>query len=410
MPIVFIHGVAQRRGMPGSESYRKYETSLKARHELLARITLTRCPAIAGPVTIVDPYWGDNAANFAWDLASLPGTGTEYFGDADDPVRSILTELYGSTQTTNPGTTLLGIAQTSFDDAIDLLFTAASELLTSDLTVEYAIAASKATSLRIDTQEYLLSAAESDLEFVDILLDLIRQSTSVEAFGGRSFVLETLKEGCGRISSTAARMTGKASAALLRSSISQKTALFIGDVLTYIANRDKAYEPDGRTTSPNSQEQTANGAILDTVADALVEANNSVSSSDPRVIVIAHSMGGNIAYDLLSWYRPDLYCHDLVTVGSQVGLFAELGLFKSVEQSCNPPYERVQALANVERWINIFDTADLLGFSTSRIFLGSRDYHYSTGKGLFKAHSTYFERPSFYRRLGERLAVPEYGP
>lgn len=44
------------------------------------------------------------------------------------------------------------------------------------------------------------------------------------------------------------------------------------------------------------------------------------------------------------------------------------------------------------------------GLATEGVFAGVTDFKYETGYGLTQAHSGYFHRPSFYRRLGERLA------
>jgi hypothetical protein len=49
------------------------------------------------------------------------------------------------------------------------------------------------------------------------------------------------------------------------------------------------------------------------------------------------------------------------------------------------------------------DYNDVLGFATEAVFNGPRDYVYSTGKGALAAHGSYF-RPSFFRKLGKRLA------
>jgi hypothetical protein len=119
-------------------------------------------------------------------------------------------------------------------------------------------------------------------------------------------------------------------------------------------------------------------------------------------------MGGGIVYDVLSYYRPDIRVQTLVTVGSQVGLFEELCLLQAGKQAgCPDGPTRVAKLDNVEEWINVFDRNDLLGFATERIFEGVKDFGYSTGRGLFAAHSSYFTMPSFYRRLAERVRVQE---
>ena len=175
----------------------------------------------------------------------------------------------------------------------------------------------------------------------------------------------------------------------LRADIHRQAALFLGDVFFYLDRRGDRGHP---------------GSIVDQVVQTL----ESAVEAGPPLVVVAHSMGGEIVYDVLSYYRPDIRVQMLVTVGSQVGLFEELCLLQAGKQAgCPDGPARVAKLDNVEEWINVFDRNDLLGFATERIFEGAKDFDYSTGKGLFAAHSSYFTMPSFYRRLAERVKVRE---
>jgi hypothetical protein len=117
-------------------------------------------------------------------------------------------------------------------------------------------------------------------------------------------------------------------------------------------------------------------------------------------------MGGNIVYDLLTYFRPSLKVDVFVTVGSQVAFFEELKQFRVSDRDIprsDPKTERVSRPANVARWINIFDLNDLLGFAATGVFEDVEDYRYSTGKGAIKAHGTYLTLPSFHERFSRRL-------
>jgi hypothetical protein len=118
-------------------------------------------------------------------------------------------------------------------------------------------------------------------------------------------------------------------------------------------------------------------------------------------------MGGNVSYDLLSHFRPDIQCDLFVTVGSQVALFEELKLFveSRADLPANPadPAQRVPKPANVGAWINIYDDNDVLGYAVEGVFGGATDFRFVTGEGVRASHSAYFVRPSFYTRLGERI-------
>ena len=129
--------------------------------------------------------------------------------------------------------------------------------------------------------------------------------------------------------------------------------------------------------------------------------------ADDPFIVVAHSMGGIISFDILGHFRPDLVCDLFVTVGSQVGVFAGLGLLAAVpiDRSTAPDPNRARAKvpANIKRWINVFDPADVLGFKADGVFDRVEDYAFSAGVSSLTAHGMYFERPHFYERLWVRI-------
>jgi pimeloyl-ACP methyl ester carboxylesterase len=91
------------------------------------------------------------------------------------------------------------------------------------------------------------------------------------------------------------------------------------------------------------------------VADVVKTLQAAVDAGTP-VVVVAHSMGGQIVYDILSYYRPDIRVQKLVTVGSQVGLFEELRLLQKGKQAgCPDGPTLVTRLDNVDEWINVFE-------------------------------------------------------
>jgi pimeloyl-ACP methyl ester carboxylesterase len=241
-----------------------------------------------------------------------------------------------------------------------------------------------------------LTRAADDQEWLNALATRLEEDApewrdeidGVEAFGS-SVVWDRLSEAVIRVRGAAGRLGGGAAARLLRADIHRQAALFLGDVFFYLDRRGDRDHP---------------GPIVDQVVQTLESA---IDAGTP-LVVVAHSMGGEIVYDVLSYYRRDIRVQMLVTVGSQVGLFEELCLLQAGKQAgCPDGPTRVSKLDNVGEWINVFDRNDLFGFAAERIFEGAKDFHYSTGKGLFAAHSSYFTMPSFYRRLAERLKVRE---
>ena len=67
----------------------------------------------------------------------------------------------------------------------------------------------------------------------------------------------------------------------------------------------------------------------------------------------------------------------------------------------NAVTKKVARPTNVKRWINVFDSRDILGFAAARVFDGVEDYHFAMGHAGRMV--SYFVEPVFYERLGDRL-------
>ena len=137
----------------------------------------------------------------------------------------------------------------------------------------------------------------------------------------------------------------------------------VGDALVYVARR-------GTFTSP--------GEIIKRVLDGqegLRAAAASRTTNDP-LIVIGHSLGGVILYDIFSHFAPDLQCDLLVTVGSQVGFFQELALLANASAGGFTPGSRVSRPGNIVRWLRlryggcacVYNPAGLCGGGRLRVF------------------------------------------
>jgi hypothetical protein len=169
---------------------------------------------------------------------------------------------------------------------------------------------------------------------------------------------------------------------------SELAARFLGDIFVYLKYRDTNGIP---------------GDIVKEVIEKIEQGVAAKTTDDPYLIIVAHSMGGEVVWDILTHYRTDVECDVLLTVGSQVGLFQELRLLKKEFPDSPKPKQKIDPPANIKNWINIFDPSDLLGFACGEIFNRVHDHVYDTGKILVGAHTTYFDRPTFHYRLGERL-------
>ncbi|WP_157968592.1 lipase family protein [Streptomyces geranii] len=353
-------------------------------------------------MTVLNPYWGDVGAKFVWNHASYPSHGVESFGaDGSLDVTSLLELSAGEGARRNQ--VLTALAREAPSDAVDLLWMIAgtragepeAQILAGMGIEAAALAELAASGQAIDWP----ADASDDEEFLSRLLESLSAGRangppSHEAFGGqrggRRMAVLRLREALSRVTAAVPRAGSSAVRRAARRPVHTAGTRFIGDVLAYFRQRE---------------EQGDQAPIAQRVASALEEGLRLRTSADPRLVVIAHSMGGNIVYDLLSHLRPDLECDVLVTVGSQVGFMAELGLFPAAPAPADPDRDRAPIPDGLSRWINIFDPNDPLSFVISSIFASGQDFSYSTGRGLMAAHGAYFRMPSFYRRLAERLTA-----
>lgn len=123
----------------------------------------------------------------------------------------------------------------------------------------------------------------------------------------------------------------------------------------------------------------ARGAgIRDYIADR-------ITSLTGPVVVLAHSLGGIAALELLA-ARPLRQVTHLITVGSQAPFLYELDALPTLPYPLPLP-------ASVPRWTNIYDRRDLLGYRGSGLFGARiRDIEVDNRVPFPAAHSAYFSR------------------
>jgi hypothetical protein len=317
----------------------------------------------------------------------------------------------------SPEAILLATARVSLVDAINLLWVAAlppddadthqsetrreAEAL-ADLSV-----AAVAYAQRVPRPSWL-DAVNDDEEFVSKLREVLAAERKKDDASladdtepgaalkweelGDSGVWAKVREGRRRVKSAAVNLVARPSAEKLRTKVVPKLTDFLGDVLVYISERPRLVEGT----------RQSGGEIADAIAGELRKAYDERRDEDP-LVVIAHSMGGNIVHDVLTRHpnMQGINVDLLVTVGSQVGFFEELSLFGKHPGIPGPTAVRLTRPAAVQRWINIFDCNDLLSFRLAPIFDGVEDYEFRTGK--LSAHGAYFLQPGFHARLAERV-------
>lgn len=99
--------------------------------------------------------------------------------------------------------------------------------------------------------------------------------------------------------------------------------------------------------------------------------------------ILAHSLGGVIAVDLLAMSSPPKVA-GLITVGSQAPYLYEIGALAA----CEPPNKLPVAFP---KWLNFYDPNDLLSFKAESIFPGvSRDVRIESKQPFPESHGAYW--------------------
>lgn len=165
-------------------------------------------------------------------------------------------------------------------------------------------------------------------------------------------------------------------------------AQFLGDAFMFFSRRE------------------AGRSVRREIAASILDAARSAKAERQPLVLIGHSMGGSVLHDMLTdpeeieametqLGRPlalDLF----LSVGTQIGLFAELGQFTPSGT------DRPLSIPCRHYW-NVFDFADTLSFLCSHSVPGAHDLEINTAGGVLRAHNAYFDNAMFYSRLRARL-------
>jgi len=394
MPIVFVHGVNVRKDD-------RYKRRVQTRDAYLQQYVAPAVVSRSARMQVFNPYWGEWGAKLAWNHASLPQLGQESFGAEDELLATLLGERIAELAD-QPEVAMLTLARESLRDTVDLIFAQALQAARErQLESVVALAAKANNYAEQNPAPAWLSQVHDDQAFYIELSKAVdawtpaTASTSdgtelvvVETFGTADDAWNVVRTGYRNVRQGISRLAGQAISAV-RTPVHKVVSIFLGDIFKYIQDRGTQSQP---------------GPIVQTVVSDLEQASMLRSSRDP-LIVIAHSMGGNICYDIFSYFRPEIEVDAWITVGSQVSLFEELKLFQKKHPGIpiDPRVDRVSKPSKVAHWLNIYDTNDVLSFACEGVFTGVVDYEYLSGVTLVAAHTMYIQRTSFYQRLAYRL-------
>lgn len=405
MPLLFLHGVSVR------ESEESWINSID-RNANFVKFVLEGLINNANSNKIFNPYWGGE--RFAWNQASIPKRKDESYGSDEELLLIFLSQLEKSgiplNEIAEDRVVLTVARQVSLEQAIALLWSATfQDRLYEELTEEEA---EELSSLAKRILNYLQENShpkwlnsddiENDLDFLFKLQKALEQweneqnllttitEAKMEAYGVEDFfkpLEKSLRKVKRVVKDPGYKIYDWAREELQRNGISP----FLGDVFAYLRHRG----------TPNKL-----GTIFTEtkIFEKLEEAAQLSQSEEEPLILIGHSMGGNILYDIITSFKPELKVDMLVTVGSQVGLFAEMKLFLSSQEGfpVDPKKDRLPLPQNVNHWLNVYDPDDVLGYTVEGIFSDVEDHQFITHAWL-SSHTAYFSCVPFYKWLGEKI-------
>jgi hypothetical protein len=440
MSILFVHGVNNRKEDAG------YLQWYSLRKQMFEREVITSLRSDKYPNFSLedDVYWGDKGATFAWNLKSIPSSSLESLGlEQTSPTMTLAThaELIYLLAKTNPLNQLL--VQASKGDLqnvsevvaaifnqenaqlsiIDTMHRQASDQKAAEKSGVYLSLFFQAVDRILGDQSFLteLQSKKTDGDFLTVLtnrlftevtrLDVKAEKKRVEQLGFKDDLVEWAKHTAESISSsvqgvlrglkddTINKSLRASSLVLLqnhREAITRSALLFFGDVFVYLHR--------GRED---------NGSISAVVAKALTDAYETSSKNKEAFVVITHSFGSMILYDLLTSDRLSKVKIDLwVSAGAQVSLFAEMRLFAASPPIKDQTYgsSPIGKPKGVERWINFYDASDTLSYLMQPVFgdAAVRDIPFKHNANLRTAHGDYFAQPAFYKEvLKEIRNIPD---
>jgi hypothetical protein len=420
MPIVFVHGVATRATTAG------YERSWEQTRAFLRRYVAPVIGDRPEDVAIEAAYWGDVAGAPTHGGLSRPRGPLLGMGAEDDPASAAMMAEFSVALAAAEGASVAGPGpggrlrasgpsvagegtETPALDALsptelsDVLVTAMPPVDDDGDEAERAAAWAVAADLVAHDPEtpVLLAGLDGDQQIGELVARVeARYDGPGAGLAGqgaaswRSAWESRLTESLSRVVHAPGFALSRAMAEV-RGPLNDAVTLFFGDVFVYLAARGEAGAP---------------GAIPARVLTALRRADAGRLTPDEPMVLVTHSMGGQIAYDLVTSILPaeddaerlriDFWC----ATASQVGLFAELRLFldsKAAGDGVVPRPDR----ATLGHWWNVWDHNDFLSYSAAGIVDGVDDESYSSGLSVLNAHGGYLRRPTFFRRFADKLAT-----
>lgn len=407
MTIIYVHGVKVRSQEHGVELGKPFVRWLGP------KLSVNNAAPGYEPV-----YWGDLAATFVWDLESRPRT--KLLGQGGEEDFRGVGSMRGAVDTTifdhagplalNDGPVLGAPAlaeaapvpplatvppEKRADFLADLYLACLPAGDTDPIVDSPSIAGLAAAAERVAGQWDAILASEATEEArarkLVAAVDAALKGGALIGMGGFADWMERAGEVVRRSVSWPSDAVGTVLGEA-RPVMNEFVAYFTGDVFTYLTRRGDHAKP---------------GPIPTRILAALRRAQERKKVTGEKIVIVSHSMGGQLIFDALAHFAAgdsllnDFEVDHWISCGSQVSLFGEMQLL--LGQPEVPKGERLEMPPRVGAWTNFYDPNDLVGFVMEPVFKGVKDLEYNTGYGLFFAHTGFLARPSFFRAIADRL-------
>ncbi len=447
MPLVFIHGVNVRR----SPTYR---TRVGLRKRMFEKRVVEPLKGVFPDLQVADEiYWGNHGAKYLWGLRSVPsisvledlGAGEATAISASEleshaELLSLLSEVptsdgaQGGRLETLGGTEdsiLVKSAQIDGTGTVASVVNAERWALIDEMAVdddpgtaaldETASRSAEAEGAQIADLLMSMSStlgdisllvpaftsAGSDDEAINVVHMALRahhegisDDAPLEALGVGDWLgdkLSALGNGVKRTVELVRRPKANLARSLSLTVLSKgkdpildKAKFFLGDILEYAV---RGYAEDAE--------------LSETVERALSVVAEQRSPTNP-LVVVTHSFGASVFYDLLTTSRFTAPVDLWVSVGAQVSFFAEMRFYRNSPDpddvpGSDPDHNRLARPENVKKWINVYDPADVLSFLYEPVFEGVTDIKLKDGANVTNSHGAYWGSVDFYEAVREAL-------
>lgn len=377
--IVFIHGVNTRRGANADV----YDAGVAVRHAAFLQYSL-------GGVEhgFHDPYWGGSAAKPDAKQRYLPGKDAVSF--------SIAPERADDSASLEESRALLTAAREDFSATVTTLATALADetLPGSDRTLAgeladylmfYDSGEGSATRPGWIMDAYIIT----DRDFINRLAIEVKPSE-----------IQTEALGLGDVLGAVGRYVSKTLSlpvVEIARNLSPTLAVFLGDAFVYL------------------QKGEHRDAIRTILRADLIAAARKAKARGCPLIVMGHSMGANILYDMVAEETGGGVSAEVIaieaelgfplqidlfmSVGTQIGLFETLGLFRGAPAADT----KAPMPSRIKRWWHVYNRMDVLSFTAASYFEGVEEFSIDTNAHIVSAHSAYFISPVFHTRMRKRL-------